>query len=424
MGKEYKVKLDFQLTRQSKILIGILGVVFVIAIVTQWGPGLYGLISNPDMESKRQTLQSSKDLVAASKILKPIETGLYQKTGLAEKDKSVSIFDEKFPETVIREKIDRIIKQAGIPQNYQLNMEPVPGRKVEKISPQARRNLVAFLYQRKLESEKEALKAEIDAELPVQTEAETGFEEESFDDMMMNAWLDETEEEEEKDTEKPTDAENGKEDKTPQQPQKSYENQTGTDNTKNDVTENDPSEWEFASLPDTIPNSIRIELIDLVMSMTERHIVGAEKTLFENEFFKIQTEATSGFFGFGAKEPTTEINFRPNSKILAKFSNLLDHHDQELNKENLTLVLLEYFERIQMQITELSEKLKLAPASYTPESYNVKIKFKAEIDKLVNLNRLIETTTKWLMVRDLQISADNKQNKIIVDVFMIARVYQ
>lgn len=418
------MKLDFQLTRQSKILIGILGVVFVIAIVTQWGPGLYGLIFNPDMESKRQTLQSSKDLVAASKILKPIETGLYQKTGLTEKDKSVSIFDENFPETVIREKIDRIIKQAGIPQNYQLNMEPVPGRKAEKISPQARRNLVAFLYQRKLESERQALKAEIDAELRAQTEAETGFEEESFDDMMMNAWLDETEEEEEKDTEKPTDAENGKEDKTPQPPQKSYENQTSTDNTKNDVTENDPSEWELASLPDTIPNSIRIELIDLVMSMTEQHIVGAEKTLFENEFFKIQIEATSGFFGFGAKEPATEINFHPNSKILAKFSNLLDHHDQELNKENLTLVLLEYFERIQMQITELSEKLKLAPASYTPESYNVKIKFKAEIDKLVNLNRLIETTTKWLMVRDLQISADNKQNKIIVDVFMIARVYQ
>ena len=423
MGKEYKVKLDFQLTRQSKILIGILGVVFVIAIVTQWGPGLYGWISNPAMESKRQTLQSSKDLVAASKILKPIETGLYQKTGLAEKEKTTSIFEGNFPETVIREKIDGIIKRAGIPQNYQLNMEPVPGRKSERISPQARRNLVVFLYQKKLESEKEALKAEIEAELQAQTEKEAEFEEASLD-MLMNAWLDETEEEEEKDTEKPTDAENGKEDKTPQPPQKSYENQNGTDNTKNDVTENDPSEWEFASLPDTIPNSIRIELIDLVMSMTEQHIVGAEKTLFENEFFKIQTEATSGFFGFGAKEPTTEINFRPNSKILAKFSNLLDHHDQELNKENLTLALLEYFERVQMQITEISEKLKLAPASYTPESYNVKIKFKAEIDKLVNLNRLIETTTQWLMVRDLQISADNKQNKIIVDVLMIARVYQ
>ncbi len=95
-----------------------------------------------------------------------------------------------------------------------------------------------------------------------------------------------------------------------------------------------------------------------------------------------------------------------------------------MNKEALTEELLEYLAQIQSQIEELSQKLKKAPDSYLPESYNIKMKFKAEIDKLVNLNRLIETTTKWLMVRDLQISADNKDNKINIDVLMIARVYQ
>ena len=158
--------------------------------------------------------------------------------------------------------------------------------------------------------------------------------------------------------------------------------------------------------------------------MIDQHLVGAENTLFENEFYKIQKEAASGFFGIGAKEPTTEINFNPNSQILAKFTGLINIYGEELDEETATAELLKYLERIQSQIAELSQKLQTAPASYLPESYTVKMKFKAEIDKLVNLNRLIETTTKWLMVRDLKISVDNKDNKINVDVLMIARVYQ
>ncbi len=458
------MKLNLQLTNQTKILLGILVVALIAAIATQWGPGLYAVISNPSMKAKRQTLQTSKDLVAASKILKPVETGLYKKTGLADEDKPTTIFDGNFPDTVVREKIDSIVKKAGIPNNYQLNMELVPGKKSERISPQARRNLVVFLYQNTLETEKntletemDALNAEMDAEIQAQLDIDFAAEEESLD-MLMNAWLDEMDE----DLENPPEKDSPDQGYTESQKQENSDEQEHTETDKDQKSENpdekmkvdseevadeekveddkptepsdyqtgtdkmegDNAEWNFASLPNSIPISIRVELIDLIMDMVEQNLVGADNTLFENQFFSSQTKANPGFFSIGAKESKIEISFHPNSQILAKFRNLIDIYGEELDGEQLTIDLLEYLERIQSQIEELSQKLKLAPTTYIPESYTVKIKFKAEIDKLVNLNRLIETTSKWLMVKDLQISADNKQNKINVDVLMIARVYQ
>ena len=192
---------------------------------------------------------------------------------------------------------------------------------------------------------------------------------------------------------------------------------------QSEVQEDDTSKWEFASLPESIPSSIRIELIELLLTKVEQHLVGADTKLFENEYFPIETAATPGFFGIGAKKATVTYNFRPNSDILMKFTNLMDNDVVELNNDQLTSDLLVYLEKIQSQITDLTQKLQLAPTTYSPDSYTIKVKFKTELDKLVKLNRLIETKTKWLMVRDLKVSAD-RDNKINVDVLMIARVYQ
>lgn len=423
------MNLDLQLTTQTKLLLGILGVVLIIALVTQWGPGLYKMLSNEEMATKKQTLQTSKDLVAASRMLIPIEIGLFQQTGLADEGKDESIFNDNFPETVIRAKITSIVKEARIPQNYQLNMEPIPGKKTEKISPQARRNLINFLYQKSLETEKEILQSEIDAERQAQENAEVEAEEEMMD-LLMNAWLDESEEngdEQAKNHDKlksPDLIENADTDK-PENDEKQEANDDSyadTYTTENKQSQSD--EEEFASLPEEIPQSIRMELIDLLLSMVEQQLVGAESTLFEKEFYKIQSESKAGFFGFGAKKPTTEISFNPNSQILETFDVLMDDYDQELDKKQLILVLLQYLEKIQTQIEEFTKGLRLAPSTYTPESYSIKMKFKAELDKLVNLNRIIETSSKWLMVRDLKISTDNKQDKITVELFLIARIYQ
>ena len=452
------MKLDFELTNQTKILLGILLVALIAALATQWGPSFYKIVSNPKMKTKRETLKTSEDLVTASKILKTNEAGLYQKTGIAGEGETITMFDGNYPASVVRKKVAEIVKRAGIPNNYQINYEVVPGKKSERISQQARRNLVVFSYQEKLNAEKDALNAAIEAELQAQEQVEIDIDidadaDADAMDMFMDAWLGETdvesensketeksddttykEEKEEKEeetddkneatSEKTADVESDK-DENPEPSEESGNNQeSGNNHIDADNAVDGPIEWKFVSLPDSIPISIKIELIELILPLIDQHLVGAEKTLFENHFFKTETRATAGFFGLGARKPTTEINFRPNSDILAKFTNLIDTYGEELDKQQLRVDFLKYMDMVQSQIEELIQKLQVAPVTYTPESYTVKMKFKSEIDKLVNLNKIIETTSKWLMVRDLQISVDHKENKINVDVLMIARVYQ
>ncbi len=422
--------LNLQLTKTTKLLLGILGVVLIILIATQWGPDMYKLVSNPEFEAKQTNLQSTKDLVMASELLKPIQTGLYQKVGLADNSEGTNIFTVDFPNTVVRKKINGIIREAGIPRNYQLNIEPVPGKKSEPLTTQARRNLIVLLYQNKLETEREVLSSELEDATADEIVDET-YSEEDMMDTLMNAWLGEDDLEEAEDSEEteetahPDEADQDVQDNVEEEgdeathtPDAEDKEQIGTE-----VQEGDTSKWEFASLPESIPSSIRIELIDLLLTKVDQHLVGADTKLFESEYFKNETVATPGFFGIGAKKATVTYNFRPNSDILLKLTNLMDNDVVELNSDQLTSDLLVYLEKIQSQITDLTQKLQLAPTSYSPDSYTIKVKFKTELDKLVKLNRLIETKTKWLMVRDLKVSAD-KDNKINVDVLMIARVYQ
>ncbi len=417
------MNLNLQLTNTTKLLIGILGVVLIIAVATQWGPDMYKLVSNPEFESKQINLQSTKDLVMASELLKPIQSGLYQKVGLADNSEGTNIFTDDFPNTVVRKKINGIIREAGIPRNYQLNIEPVPGKKSEPLTTQARRNLIVLLYQNKLEAEREILTSEMEAEI-----ADESYTEEDMMDTLMNAWLGEEDLEEAEETEDTEEAEHDVQDNVEQEENEESEATQTSDATEkeqmgSDAQEDDASKWEFASLPESIPSSIRIELIELLLTKVEQHLVGADTGLFESEYFKTETVATPGFFGIGAKKPTVTYNFRPNSDILMKLTNLIDNDVVELNRDQLTSDLLVYLEQIQYQITDLTQKLQLAPTTYSPDSYTIKVKFKTELDKLVKLNRLIETKTKWLMVRDLKVSTD-RDNKINVDVLMIARVYQ
>ena len=290
------MKLDLELTNQTKLLLGILVVALIAAIVTQLGPGFYKIVSNPGMKTKRETLKTSQDLVTASQILQPVEAGLYQKTGLADEGKTTTIFDENYPASVVRKKIDGIVKRAGIPQNYQINYEVVPGKKSERISPQAKRNLVVFAYQEKLKDERDALNAEIaafEAELQAQEQAEVDMEVDAMD-MFLDAWLDETDvepdkqnegeksddkaydEEEEETTEKTgdhkeeipeklSDAENDEKEGTPEKP-------SDAENDKEEGTPEKPSdaENEFRAI---MPKMIRKKIQSHLKNQTRTKVI-------------------------------------------------------------------------------------------------------------------------------------------------------
>ena len=101
--------------------------------------------------------------------------------------------------------------------------------------------------------------------------------------------------------------------------------------------------------------------------------------------------------------------------------------------------LVKYIEKIQKQSATLLEQLALAPPTYETQLYTVEMKFKTDLEKLVNLNRLIETDAKWLIVRDLRISADKQGSatggargrnrggddatNLNVDILLIARIF-
>ncbi|MYF56898.1 hypothetical protein F4225_14380, partial [Candidatus Poribacteria bacterium] len=362
------MNLNLQLTNTTKLLLGVLGVVLIIALATQWGPDMYKLVSNPEFESKQTNLQSTKDLVMASELLKPIQSELYQKVGLADNSEGTNIFTDDFPNTVVRKKINGIIREAGIPRNYQLNIEPVPGKKSEPLTTQARRNLIVLLYQNKLETERDLLTSEMEAEIADET-----YTEEDMMDTLMNAWLGEDDVEEAEESEDTDDAEQDVQENVEQEENAESEATDALDAAEkeqvgSDTQENDASKWEFASLPESIPSSIRIKLIELLLTKVEQHLVGADTGLFESEYFKTETVATPGFFGIGARKPAVTYTFRPNSDILMKLTNLIDNDVVELNTDQLTSDLLVYLEQIQFQITDLTQKLKLAPTTYSPDS--------------------------------------------------------
>ncbi|MXY26835.1 hypothetical protein F4Y59_01580 [Candidatus Poribacteria bacterium] len=110
-----------------------------------------------------------------------------------------------------------------------------------------------------------------------------------------------------------------------------------------------------------------------------------------------------------------------------------------LDRGELQSALVTYIEKIQEQQETLVNQLALAPATYQTEVYTVEMKFKTDLEKLVNLNHLIETGAKWLIVRDLRISADKQAESgpaarrgrnleaaganLNVDIFFIARIF-
>ena len=147
------MELDLQLTPRSRILLGILGGVLLILLAMQGGPAFYRLFINQETKAKQEQLLRTQNLVRAAEVLQPIEPEIYKETGLtltenaqgrANSQPAKTLFDTELPETVIRSRIDALVRRAGIQQNYQLLTKPGTTKQTQKLTAQNRGNLVSI----------------------------------------------------------------------------------------------------------------------------------------------------------------------------------------------------------------------------------------------------------------------------------------
>ncbi len=426
------MELNLELTPRSKVLLGILGCVLLIVLGLQVAPVFYRLFTNQGTQAKQEELLKTENLVYAAEILKPVEFEIYKATGLAlaagpevnsRTQGTATLFDTESPETVIRARIDALVRRAGIQQNYQLLTKPGAAKQTQKLTMQTRENLVRYLYFKHIEAEEQEL-TEVAA---TETEADTF-------NSLMNAWLSDTDPNE----------------KTQKTERSSAEAEPFTE--KPEVEDNirsrnpiDAAAWKFAALPEVMPIPLRIKLAAFIKTMTLRQLRGAtdfRQGFFEAQIHKATTPATSGIFGIGGKPASVETRLRRNSALLNFLTQALDttYTEEPLDVGEVQSALVTYIESIQEQQVSLVNQLALAPPTYQTELYTVEMKFKTGLEKLVNLNHLIETGAKWLTVRDLRISADrqaasrpgaargrNSENataaNLNVDIFLIARIF-
>lgn len=420
------MELDLQLTPRSRILLAILGGLLIILLAMQGGPAFYRLFVNQDTKAKREQLLRTQNLVHVAEVLKPIESEIYKETGLAltenqqghpNSQQAKTLFDTELPETVIRSRIDTLVRRAGIQQNYQLLTKPGTSKQTQKLTAQNRGNLVLYLYLKHIETEEMEL-AEI---------TEQQAEEDTFN-ILMDAWLSGQESETDEKTKEKDGLMSGTESATKET--------ALTDTVKQTHSIDSAEEWKFSSLPEVIPIPIRVKLAAFIKSMITQQLRGAtnsKQDFFEAQLHRVHTVATPGFLGIGAKPATVETQLQRNSAFLKILAQLEDSADiGEFQYE-----LVKYIEEIQQQRTILLEQLALAPLTYQTEHYTVEMKFKTDLEKLVNLNHLIETGAKWLTVRDLRISADKQTESrqgargrnsegganLNVDMLLIARIF-
>ena len=191
---------------------------------------------------------------------------------------------------------------------------------------------------------------------------------------------------------------------------------------------------QFASLPEVIPLTLRIELLQFIQSSLKQQLAGALESQrgFLAAQIAVETdEAKGGFLGIGSKKQTTAIKFKPNSVLLSKFETLINRYEMDyaedtermLDYDQQLRALTQYVDQILEQKNQLHNWLAAVPSTHQPETYIVDMRFSNKIERVVRLIHAIESSSKWLQVRDLQITiADKKETTISTNLSMVARV--
>ena len=348
------------------------------------------------------------------------------------------IFEGEQAQAVISRRISDLAKKAGLRPNYQLNIRPMPGAKSEQLPPQTKKNLVYHLYLDELTSELQQLQSQQSA-LKEKEEQKQIKTEEAAMEAMFDAWWgkNDAEDKSEEDTVETESKEQSAEDDTVEALDSEVDSPPTEDKSSTSKPLQQEANRQFASLPEVIPLTLRIELLQFIQSNLKQQLSEAleSKRGFLEAQIAVETdEAGGGFFGIGAKKQTTAIKFKPNSVLLSRFETLVNRYEAEqdydaeemektLDYDQQIRALTQYVDQVLEQEDRLQDWLATVPSTHQPEAYIVDMRFSNNIERVVRLIYAIESSSKWLQVKDLQITvADKKETTISANLSMIARV--
>lgn len=345
------------------------------------------------------------------------------------------IFEGEQAQAVISRRISDLANRAGLRPNYQLNIRPMPGAKSENLPPQTKKNLVYYLYLGELANELQGLESQQNTieEKEEQQQIET---EGAAMEAMFDAWWgkDDVKDENQEGVVEIKSDEQSVEENLGEKSDSKIESVTTEDKSSSPKTLQREANRQFVSLPEVIPLTLRIELLQFIQSNLKQQLAGTVE--FRRGFLAAQiaaetNEAKGGFGGIGANKQTTAIKFKPNSVLLSKFEKLINRYETDyaedteraLDYDQQLRALTQYVDQILEQEDKLHSWLVTVPSTHKPETYIVDMRFSNRIERVVRLIYAIESSSKWLQVRDLQITiADKKETTISANLSMIARV--
>ena len=345
------------------------------------------------------------------------------------------IFEGEQAQAVISRRISDLAKRAGLRPNYQLNIRPMPGAKSENLPPQTKKNLVYHLYLGELANELQQLESQQSAieEEEEQQQIET---EEAAMEAMFDGWWgkDDAEDESQEGVVEIKSEEESADDDTVEEPDSEIDSVPTKDKSSTPKSLAQETNRQFASLPMVIPLTLRIELLRFIQSNLKQQLAGAVE--FRRGFLTAQIavetdEARGGFLGIGGTKQRTAIKFKPNSVLLSRFEKLINRYETDyaedtekaLDYDQQLHALTQYVDQILEQEDKLHSWLGTVPSTHQPEAYIVDMRFSNNIERIVRLIYAIESSSKWLQVKDLQITiADKKEATISANLSMIAKV--
>ena len=345
------------------------------------------------------------------------------------------IFEGEQAQAVISRRISDLARKAGLRPNYQLNIRPMPGAKSENLPPQTKKNLVYYLYLGELANELQQLESQQSAIVEEEEERQIETEEAAME-AMFDAWWgkDDAQDESQEGVVEIKSEALPIDDDTVEEPESDIDSAPILDKPSPPKSVNQEANRQFVSLPEVIPLTLRIELLQFLQSNLKQQLAGSVD--FRRGFLAAQiaaetNEAGGGFLGIGSTKQTTSIKFKPNSVLLSKFEKLIDRYETDygedtekaLDYDQQLRALTEYVDEILEQENQLHTWLVGVPSTHQPEMYIVDMRFSNRIERVVRLIYAIESSSKWLRVRDLQITiADKKETTISTNLSMIARV--